>query len=136
MTSVSQFVRVVQLELNGENELHLDRKTKFAVRIIQFFLQEIIKSFGYERKTFSLESISASSENLHLEIKDVEKNFVTHVCKYSIDLETVETELGEFHVQVEANWLIIRVPLRGHNDTPCGRLIPSRPIGRSGVGRP
>lgn len=125
MTSVSQFVRVVQLELNGENELHLDRKTKFAVRIIQFFLQEIIKSFGYERKTFSLESISASSENLHLEIKDVEKNFVTHVCKYSIDLETVETELvwkdvakklvqsNHFDRKTECKWLVI-----GHSRRP------------------
>jgi hypothetical protein len=28
------------------------------------------------------------------------------------------------------------VSLRGHNDTPCGRLTPKRPIGCRGVGRP
>jgi hypothetical protein len=43
---------------------------------------------------------------------------------------------GEFHDQADAEWMVIRGPLRGHNDTPCGRPAPDRPIGRAGVGRP
>jgi hypothetical protein len=31
---------------------------------------------------------------------------------------------------------VIRLPLRGHNDTPFGQPTPGRPIGRPGVGRP
>jgi hypothetical protein len=43
---------------------------------------------------------------------------------------------GEFHDQGDAKWIVIRVPLRGHNDTPFGRPTPGQPIGRPGVGRP
>jgi hypothetical protein len=40
---------------------------------------------------------------------------------------------GEFHVQADADWIVIRVPLRGHDDTPCGRPTPGQdwpPLGR------
>jgi hypothetical protein len=40
---------------------------------------------------------------------------------------------GEFHDQGNAKWIVIRGQLRGHNDTPCGRPTPSRPIGRPGL---
>ena len=43
---------------------------------------------------------------------------------------------GEFHDQGDAKWIVIRGPLRGHNDTPFGRPTPGRPIGRPGVGHP
>jgi hypothetical protein len=43
---------------------------------------------------------------------------------------------GGFHDQAEAEWLVIRGLLRGHNDTPFGRPTPGQPIGRPGVGRP
>jgi hypothetical protein len=43
---------------------------------------------------------------------------------------------GEFHDQGDAKWIVIRRPLRGHNDTPFGWPAPGRPIGRPGSGRP
>jgi len=43
--------------------------------------------------------------------------------------------LGEFHDQADAEWIVINGPLRGHNDTSCGRPTPERPIARSGVER-
>jgi hypothetical protein len=43
---------------------------------------------------------------------------------------------GEFHHQADAEWIVIRGPLRGHNNTPCGRPTPGRLVGRLGVGSP
>jgi hypothetical protein len=40
---------------------------------------------------------------------------------------------GKFHDQGDAKWIVIRGKLRGHNNTPCGRPAPSRPIGRQGL---
>jgi hypothetical protein len=34
------------------------------------------------------------------------------------------------------NWIVIRRPLRGHNDTPFGRPTPGRPKGHPRVGHP
>ena len=42
--------------------------------------------------------------------------------------------VGGYHDEADAEWIVIRRPLRGHNDTPFGRLTPGRPIGRPGVG--
>jgi hypothetical protein len=39
--------------------------------------------------------------------------------------------LCEFNDQGDAKWIVIRGPLRGHNDTPFGRST----IGHPGVGR-
>jgi hypothetical protein len=33
-------------------------------------------------------------------------------------------------------YIVIRRPLRGHNDMPFGRPTPGRPISRPGVGHP
>jgi hypothetical protein len=43
---------------------------------------------------------------------------------------------GEFHDQADAEWIVIMGPLRGHNDTPCGRPTLGQPIGRLGAGCP
>jgi hypothetical protein len=40
---------------------------------------------------------------------------------------TIKTR-GEFHDQGDAKWIVIRRQLRGHNDTPCGRRVPGRPV--------
>jgi hypothetical protein len=40
---------------------------------------------------------------------------------------------GEFQDQVDAEWIVIRGQLRGHNDKPFGRPTPGRPIGRPGA---
>jgi hypothetical protein len=51
--------------------------------------------------------------------------------------ELISTEsAGKFHDQGDAEWIVIRGQLRGHNDTPCGRPNPVRPIGRPRVGHP
>jgi hypothetical protein len=43
---------------------------------------------------------------------------------------------GESHDQADAEWIVIRRSLWGHNDTPFGRPTPSRPAGHPGVGWP
>jgi hypothetical protein len=52
------------------------------------------------------------------------------------DCCSLGTLLGEFHVQGEAKWILIRGQLRGHYDTTFGRPTPGRPIDRPGVGCP
>jgi hypothetical protein len=44
--------------------------------------------------------------------------------------------VGDFQDQADAEWIVIRTQLRGHNNTPFGRPTPGRPIGSPGVGRP
>jgi hypothetical protein len=44
--------------------------------------------------------------------------------------------VGESHDQADAEWIVIRTQLRGHNDMPFGRPTPSQPIGHPGVGHP
>jgi hypothetical protein len=36
---------------------------------------------------------------------------------------------GGFDNQADAEWIVIRTQLRGHNDTPFGRIAPGRPSG-------
>jgi hypothetical protein len=48
----------------------------------------------------------------------------------------VATTAGEFRDQGDAEWMVIKGQLRGHNDTPFGRPTPGRPVGRPGVGHP
>jgi hypothetical protein len=43
---------------------------------------------------------------------------------------------GWSHDQVDAEWIVNRRQLWGHNDTPFGRPAPGRPSGRPGSGRP
>jgi hypothetical protein len=44
--------------------------------------------------------------------------------------------MGELRDQGDAEWIVIRGQLRGHNDTSFRRPTPGRPIGLPGVGRP
>jgi hypothetical protein len=46
--------------------------------------------------------------------------------------ETAQAVAGDFHDQGDAKWIVIRKSLWGHNDTPCGRPSPGRPIRRPG----
>jgi hypothetical protein len=43
---------------------------------------------------------------------------------------------GESHDQADAEWIVIRTQLRGHNDLPFGQPAPGRPSGRLGSGHP
>jgi hypothetical protein len=45
-----------------------------------------------------------------------------------------EFERGESHDQADAEWIVTRTQLRGHNDTPLGRPAPGRPSGHPGSG--
>jgi hypothetical protein len=47
-----------------------------------------------------------------------------------------EIPYGWGHDQADTEWIVIRMPLRGHNRTPFGRPTPGRPIGHKEVGRP
>jgi hypothetical protein len=44
----------------------------------------------------------------------------------------IREDEGEAHDQADAEWIVIRRQLRGHNDTPFGRPAPGRPSGRPG----
>jgi hypothetical protein len=39
------------------------------------------------------------------------------------------TSKGSCHDQADAEWIVIRGPLRGHNNMPYGRLTPGQPVG-------
>jgi hypothetical protein len=43
---------------------------------------------------------------------------------------------GDFHDQGDAEWIVIRKPSKGHNDTPFWWPILGWPISRPGVGHP
>jgi hypothetical protein len=43
---------------------------------------------------------------------------------------------GGCHDWADAEWIVIRGPLRGLSDTPFGWPTPGRPVGRPGVGHP
>jgi hypothetical protein len=43
---------------------------------------------------------------------------------------------GGYHEQADAEWIVIRLSLRSHNDTPFGRPTPCQPIGCAAVGHP
>jgi hypothetical protein len=57
---------------------------------------------------------------------------------FSLDRKTnlVDAMEDEFHDQGDTKWIVIRRPLRGHDDTPFGRPTLGRSIGRPGVGHP
>jgi sodium-dependent multivitamin transporter 6 len=50
--------------------------------------------------------------------------------------DIIRIYIGEFHDQADAKWIVIRGPLRGHNDTSSERPTPGRPIGHPEVGCP
>jgi hypothetical protein len=52
-----------------------------------------------------------------------------------VDVSVVSPEGGCLD-QADAEWMVIRRPLCGHNDTPFGWPTADRPIGRPGVGHP
>jgi hypothetical protein len=89
--------------------------------------------------TTSLDVIEINVKLLHRilakwPIKDLKRRLLIKVGP-TIRL-TSYALLGEFHDQGDAKWIVIRVPLKGHNDTPCGWPTPSWPIGRLRVGHP
>jgi hypothetical protein len=66
---------------------------------------------------------------------------LTHNLKEAIEaieaaLTRAKQEKGGCHDQADAEWIVIRRPLKGHNDMPYGRPTTGRPIGRPGVGYP
>jgi hypothetical protein len=61
--------------------------------------------------------------------------FINMVC-LTVALAFNMLFCGEFHDQGDAKWIVIRLLLLGHNDTPFGWPTPGRPIGCPGSGRP
>jgi hypothetical protein len=45
-------------------------------------------------------------------------------------------DLGGRRDKADAEWIVIRRPVSGHNNSPFGRPTPGRLIGRPGVGHP
>jgi WD40 repeat protein len=56
---------------------------------------------------------------------------LVNVCGQGVRLWDLK---GGCHDWTDAEWIVKRGPLRGHNDTPFGWTTPGRPIGRPGVG--
>jgi hypothetical protein len=42
---------------------------------------------------------------------------------------------GGSHDQTDAEWIVIKTQLRGHNNTPFGQQAPGQPSSRPGSGR-
>jgi hypothetical protein len=72
---------------------------------------------------------SEAMANSNNDIRTVWNNFVLRLFQ-------IQISVGKFHDQGDAKWIVIRGQLWGHNDMPCGRPTPSRPIGCPGSGRP
>jgi hypothetical protein len=68
---------------------------------------------------------------LHLWVMIV---LLTYSCVLLCSMRA-EVLYGKFHDQGNAEWMVIRGQLRGHNDKPFGRPTPGRPIGCPGVSR-
>jgi hypothetical protein len=51
-----------------------------------------------------------------------------------VDRGRVRDRYGELNDQLNTKWIVIKGPLRGHNDVPCGQPTPGRSIGC--LGRP
>jgi hypothetical protein len=49
---------------------------------------------------------------------------------------TTKVHAGSCLNQAATEWIVIRGPLKGHNNTRFGKPIPGRPTGRLGVGHP
>ena len=62
--------------------------------------------------------------------------FQEEIEKHEKKPENSRVAAGECHDQADAEWVVIRRPFRGHNDTPLGQPTPGRPFGRLGVGHP
>jgi hypothetical protein len=64
------------------------------------------------------------------------REVIDHKEEIAVNMTSADEEkfTGEFRDQGDANWILIRGQLRGHNDRPFGRPTPGQPIGRAGVG--
>jgi hypothetical protein len=85
--------------------------------------------------------VRALSQIFYRPHRTAEEDFCFKLMLEAIDKlleveEEMESSEGEFHDQADDEWIVIRGPLRGHNDTPFGRPTPGRPIGRLGVVHP
>jgi hypothetical protein len=84
----------------------------------------------------SLELAQGCSGRLQYGVQPTESHGVHETAKtkdHGVDLELGK---GEILDQGGAKWIVIKTSLWGHNDTPCRRPAPGRPIGRPGSGRP
>jgi hypothetical protein len=71
--------------------------------------------------------------------KKIRKKKVYCLILLQIDLPTrkyYQNSGGGCHDWADAQWIVIRGPLRGHDDTPFGRPTPGQPVGRPGAGHP
>jgi hypothetical protein len=64
------------------------------------------------------------------------RNVSRHILRGQVRQNIKLILIGKFHDQGDAKQIVIRGQLWSHNDTPCGRLTPGRPIGRPGIGYP
>jgi hypothetical protein len=87
--------------------------------------------------------LEATFEKLENEMKEVntnaealKKNFLELTELKHILRKTQQFFEGECHGQTDAKWIVMKESLRDLNDTPFRRPIPSRPVGRPGVGHP
>jgi hypothetical protein len=80
------------------------------------------KHSGTKKRTTRRRSKKAKISNTG-ELYDFERRF--SFC----DQPNIDYTKGVFHDQADAERIVIRRPLRGHNNTPFGRPTPGRPIG-------
>jgi aarF domain-containing kinase len=74
-----------------------------------------------------------TKKNLPLELDFLHEGRNTDKLRNLLDLHFLK---GKFHDQENSKWIVIRRSLGGHNDMPCVRPAPDRPIGRPRSGGP
>jgi HrpA-like RNA helicase len=90
--------------------------------------------FGFLEEAIIM-ACSTSQQSFFLREFDYKKQLQTFYSQHSWSNDS-ESDLlaGECHGQADAEWIVVRRQLGGHNDTPLGCPTPARSIGRPGIG--
>jgi hypothetical protein len=89
----------------------------------------------------------ACQSNMRWPLTDTDSNMTLNLCFFDRILsknsltsaETLSAQTassassGDSHDQADAEWIVIRTQLRGHNDTPFGRPAPAGPPAARGL---
>jgi proteasome component ECM29 len=91
-----------------------------------FLLQPALGSIKFSPS----QSLEEKKETIGLSTRPITRKmllgvmFDTLLLPYGIYAQAPSSEQGMFHDQTDARLIVIRRPLRGHNDIPCGRPSP------------
>jgi hypothetical protein len=90
------------------------------------FIRQTLREFPYleseslQGMIHTLSKTQPGHKPTGLEVK--QSRVKAFMCEIVCEPKIVSTSDGKFHDQGDAKWIVIRRPLKGHNDTPFGRI--------------